>query len=139
MTEVLQWSQVSCVVLLLAAAGCGEKGPTRYSLSGRVEYRGKPVPAGTITFEPKHMVVNKTTIGEASIKDGRYQTLKEKGVVGGPQTVFISGYNGVPEPGSGPMGASVFATSTLEVDLPDEPSTYDFEVPANVRPMPGAR
>jgi hypothetical protein len=124
--------------LFALASGCGEKGPTRYALSGRVTYRGTPVPAGTITFEPTHTVVNMTTIGEANIDMGRYQTLPNKGVVGGPHKVFISGYNGIPEPGSGPMGASIFATHMVEVELPEKPSTYDFEVPASV-PAMGSR
>ena len=123
------------VVLFLAVQGCGEKGPARYELSGKITYRGNPVPAGTITFEPKEMVVNSTTIGEAEIKDGQYRTLPDKGVVGGPQKVFVSGYNGIPEPGSGPLGASVFATYATEIELPREPSTHDIEVPAAVPAM----
>ncbi len=134
--EIRVWSCYA--VLFLTVQGCGEKGPARYELSGTITYRGNPVPAGTITFEPKDIVVNSTTIGEAEIKDGQYRTLPDKGVVGGAHRVFVSGYNGIPEPGSGPLGASIFATYTTEIKLPREPSTHDFKVPANV-PAMGSR
>ena len=75
--------RIGYAMLFLIVPGCGEKGPDRFELSGKVTYRGKPVPAGTITFEPTDRVVNATTIGEAEIKDGQYKTLPDKGVVGG--------------------------------------------------------
>jgi hypothetical protein len=98
-----------------------------------VTYDGIAIPAGIITFEPVGINVNATTIGEAEIKDGQYRTLPDKGIVGGPHTVFIAGYNGIREPGSGPYGASLFApVYKTTVELPREPSTFDFDVPKNL-------
>lgn len=128
---------VSCACLSLTVASCGKSGPPRYELSGLITYRGKPVPAGTIRFEPIGSVVNPSTIGEAEIKDGKYATLPAKGIIGGRQIVFVAGYNGRPEPGSGPMGASVFAMHTLEIDLPEESSTLDIIVPDGIPAIQG--
>lgn len=111
-------------------SGCSSHGPERYELSGRVTYDGQPIPAGVITFEPDAVAINATTIGEAEIQGGQYKTLPGKGVVGGPHTVFIAGYNGIPEPGSGPYGASLFTPAhKISVQLPYESSTFDFQVP----------
>ena len=114
-------------------AGCRDSGPDRYELSGRATFDGKPIPAGVITFEPEATTLNASTIGEAEIKDGRYSTFPEKGIVGGRHTVFIAGYNGIPEPGSGPYGASLFTpVYKTSVELPAEPSIYDFDIPKNL-------
>lgn len=37
---------------LLLAEGCGKSGVERHNLSGQVTFRGKPLPAGLIVFEP---------------------------------------------------------------------------------------
>lgn len=125
--------RVICILTIaLTLAGCGDSGPERFELSGQATYDGKPIPAGVITFEPEGTTLNASTIGEAEIKDGRYKTLPTKGIVGGRHTVFVAGYNGIPEPGSGPYGASLFAPvyKTSE-QFPLEASTFDFEVPKN--------
>ena len=56
---------------LLATAGCGvdDGVGTRYSVSGRVSHRGKPLESGTITFIPEG---NQGRIATGSITDGRY-------------------------------------------------------------------
>ncbi len=121
---------VAGLAVALILNGCQSQGPERYEISGKVTYEGQPVSAGLITFEPEGIIINATTIGEAEIEDGEYKTLPAKGVVGGPHTVFIAGYNGIPEPGSGPYGASLFApVFKTSIELPREPSTHDFHVP----------
>ena len=126
---------VCCVILLLTVVSCGKSGPPRYELSGTITFHGKPVPAGEIRFEPIGSVVNITTIGEAEIKDGKYSTILNKGIIGGRQKVYVSGYNGIPEPGSGPRGASIFDVYIMEIKLPEEPSTFDVVVPDGVRAL----
>jgi hypothetical protein len=126
-------SVIGIVAMALTLVGCGDSGPERYELSGQVTYDGKPIPAGVITFEPQGITLNASTMGEAEIQAGRYKTLPEKGIVGGQHTVFIAGYNGIPEPGSGPYGASLFApVYKTSVQLPAEPSSLDFDVPKDV-------
>ena len=67
----------------LALVGCGgavESGPPRFRLSGKVTFDGKPVPAGTIYFEPAT-----GPAGSAQIKDGQYDTAN--GMAGGADPV----------------------------------------------------
>ena len=121
-----------CAILLLSTASCKDSGETRFELTGKVTYKGKPVPAGMVRFEPLDTVVNRTTIGMAEIKDGQFKTLPDHGTTGGRQQAFVSGGNGIPEPGSGPDGASIFEEYFFEIDVPKEDSTLDIEVPDSV-------
>lgn len=49
---------VSLLVVLLmiavAAIGCGKQGHELASVNGKVVYRGKPLPFGTVTFQPEN-------------------------------------------------------------------------------------
>jgi len=122
-------------LLLAMVVSCGKAGVPRYELSGTVTYQGKPVPAGSIRFEPVGTTLNNSTIGDADIKDGKYSTLLDRGIIGGRQRVFVYGFNGIPEPGSGPEGAAIFGSHIVEIDLPDEASKLDIQVPDSVRPL----
>jgi len=114
---------------------CGKAGLPRYELSGTVTYQGKPVPAGNIRFEPVGTTLNNSTIGDADIIDGKYSTLLDRGIIGGMHRVFVYGFNGIPEPGSGPEGAAIFGSHIVEMDLPEEASKIDIKVPDSVRPL----
>lgn len=133
------WMLTCGVGLLgLSISGC-DRGPTRYPLSGKATYGEKPIPAGWIAFEPdqEDLKVTKETMAEATIKDGEYKTLPDQGVIGGKHKVFITACNGIPEPGSGPHGISIFLrTYETTVDFGEEPSTYDFDVPSSFPPAP---
>lgn len=41
------------LVCVAACAGCGQSGPPTYSVSGVVEYQGRPLPAGSVMFVPE--------------------------------------------------------------------------------------
>lgn len=119
-------------VLGLAAAvwfagGCGSKpgpGTARYHVSGTVTYQGKPVPAGSITFQPDGTRGNAGPAGGAAIQNGKYDTrTSRKGTVGGPHIVQIEGLDG-------PDGNELFPEFTTTVDLPKQNTTQDFDVPA---------
>jgi hypothetical protein len=112
----------------LALVGCGgavESGPPRFRLSGKVTFDGKPVPAGTIYFEPAT-----GPAGSAQIKDGQYDTANGKGITGGATTVMIEGYDGQAAEGQG-MGKPIFKPFKSKEDLPSAEGTKDFEVPAS--------
>ena len=51
-TFLVRFGGLGLVAALLLAAGCGEAGPARYHVSGKVTFNGQPVPAGQIVFEP---------------------------------------------------------------------------------------
>lgn len=122
-----------CAVLL---AGCGSAtdGPQRYRLSGKVTFNGQPVPAGQIIFEPDTSAGNSGPQGYAEIVDGAYRT-DDKGPVGGPQRIRISGYEGVSSDENHPA-TTLFSDYQTTADLPKANSELDFDVPATAAPKP---
>jgi len=118
--------------LLVFTLGCG--GPVPYTVSGKVTFNGKPVPAGYITFAPDGSKGNSGPGGGAPIRDGEYRTEPGKGIVGGPYVVRIVGTEGVPATIQGeqvPEGRPLFAPYVTEVDLPHDSTVRDFEVPTS--------
>jgi hypothetical protein len=114
---------------LLVIVGCDSGGQV-YHLSGAITYQGKPVPGGTIVFEPDATKENEGAPGYAKIKDGRYDTRAAdgKGTVGGPHLVRILGLDGIPR-GELLNGMPVFPEYSTTADLPTADSTKDFVVP----------
>ncbi|WP_299464227.1 hypothetical protein [uncultured Gimesia sp.] len=123
------------VTLLPVGCSSGGDAPARFDLSGTVNYKGEPVPYGELIFIPDSSKGNKGAGSVAKIESGRYQTQKEKGVIGGPHRVQIKGFTGSPTAGAVPAeGESVpqplFKQYETEVDFPLKSSTYDFEIPS---------
>jgi hypothetical protein len=118
-----------------AIGGCGSTndGPPRYRLSGSVTYNGSPVVAGFVTFAPDPAKKNSGPGGGASIRNGRYQTDADKGIVGGPHIVRIIGYDGIKTVLEGEEltdGKPLFEPYEASIDFPKQNSTHDFVVPA---------
>ena len=80
-------------VALLLLAGCGHKAANRYDLSGKVTYRGAPVPVGYILFVPDVTKGNQGVGTEAPIVNGVYKTLPTHGTIGGPHVATIAGFD----------------------------------------------
>lgn len=61
-----------CTVLVAYIAGCSQKpvAPNRTTVSGAITYDGKPLPAGSVSFES----TEKGIATSAPIKDGSYST-----------------------------------------------------------------
>jgi hypothetical protein len=121
-------------LVLLAVAvviGCGRPpvGPPRFAVRGHVTYRGEPLPAGEIVFEPDSAAGNRGPAGYGVIIDGRFETHRDTGTVGGPQTVRISGFDGHAED-EFPQGKHLFIDYTIPADLPRQDAMIDFDVPA---------
>jgi hypothetical protein len=117
------------VVAILCVAGCGgDNAPTLYPLSGEVNYKGKPVKAGIIHFEPAGERVDPRAITMVEIRAGRYELPKAKGVMGGPYTVTITPTDGIPIPDE-PRGKPLLAKPYVaKLNLPKDGSTQDFEL-----------
>ena len=82
---------VPVAAALLLSAGCrGPKEPPRYSLSGKVSYRGAAVPKGAIFFAPDKSKGNDGPIVAVAIVDGTYKSLPGRGPTGGPHLVTIT-------------------------------------------------
>jgi hypothetical protein len=121
-----------CAAVLLAiafTAGCGDGGPKRYRVSGKITANGQPIPAGVIFFDPDIMQGNDGPQGFASIKDGVYDTSETgRGAVGGPHIARVQGFDG--KPGEElPLGRMIYGEHEFRVDLPKEPFTKDFDLP----------
>jgi hypothetical protein len=122
--------RVTLALGLAAAAGCGG-GAGRYDVSGKVTFGGKPVPAGTVVFEPDAAKGNDGPQGFAPITGGTYDTARGgRGTVGGPHRVTVLGCDGVRVTETSPQGKPLFDPYVTAADLPRATTTVDFDVPA---------
>jgi hypothetical protein len=74
-SEAAAW--IACGVVVLVASPAVARGPQRFHVEGKVTFDGKPVPSGTIRFEPDSTKGNTGPVGYAAIIDGRYTTATE--------------------------------------------------------------
>ena len=124
------------ILLLLACcfvAGCG--GEKSYRVSGKVTFKGQPVPAGKIYFMPDGAKGNSGATGYANISDGTYDTSNGgRGSIGGPMLVMIEGIdpNVKPDTKDDPEAEakSLFPQYQIAEEMPMSNSTKDFDVPA---------
>lgn len=129
-----------CLALM---TGCTTK-PKLAQLSGKVTFKGQPVPAGFISFAPD---VASGGLGEMrvlQIKDGVYDSSKERepGLKPGPYFLRIAGFDGKRIPRYG-QGKQIFnEVQDLYHTVPEGESTKDFVIPdsagENVKIQPTA-
>lgn len=120
------------LLLFVVSNGCGKSGPKNFEFSGTVTHNGSPVKRGFIIFEPDFEKGNSGPGGGAEIREGKYRTPKEKGVVGGAYKIKIVGFDGNPTTESGEEladGKPLFDPYHTTVEFPEEDTTKDFEVP----------
>jgi hypothetical protein len=127
---------VACLAL-----GCGGDGT--YRVSGKVTFKGQPVPAGKIYFMPDGSKGNTGPTGFADIKDGSYDTAATggRGAPAGPVIIAVEGIDpSGPPPKADPSGdvttKVLFPRYELTADLPKSSSTKDIEVPAEAAKGP---
>ncbi|MBA2114515.1 hypothetical protein [Bremerella alba] len=119
------------ILTVTATLGCSgpvTEGPDRFPLSGTVTYKGAPLPAGKIYFEPDGRKDNSGPMVTAEIKDGKYETPVGKGTVGGAHRVRIDGYDAKNVTEHNPLGDVLFSNHLIEVDLPKDKATEDFTI-----------
>jgi hypothetical protein len=134
MTRILRAGPLAAL-LCAAALGCG--GGNSHRVSGKVTFKGQPIPAGMIYFMPDESKGNTGPTGYADIKDGEYDTSAEggQGIVGGPVIIAIEGIDPAAKPDkadpSGEVTAkALFPRYETTADLPRSDSTKDIDVPA---------
>jgi hypothetical protein len=118
----------------LSVLGCGggKDNPTLFTVSGNVAFNGKPVLAGFVSFEPNAAKGNSGPGCRAPIKNGYYETPKNRGVTGGAYLITVGGTDGVPtiiEGEEAPYGTSIFPPYKTQFDFPKEDTTWNIEVP----------
>jgi hypothetical protein len=109
--------------------GCSGSEPQKIQVSGKVTFKGQPVPAGFISFMPDASQGNRGEVRVVWIKDGMYDSAKEPnpGLYPGPTIISISGFDGKPLH-LFPQGKQIFNPYQLHETLAD--GTKDFDVPA---------
>jgi hypothetical protein len=121
-----RWVACSLLVLALALAGCGKD--NRLVLAGAVTYDGKPLPYGTIKFDPDRTKGGSGPQGSGEIRDGRYRTNPNFGPQPGPHVVRITGWSRGPEEGMLPY--PVVSEYEIQVDVPAGGGELDFAIPS---------
>lgn len=86
-------------MLMLVAAGCGDAGPPKSTVKGKVTWKGEPVATGDIKFTPVEGGEGIPTA--APIVDGFYETDARFGIAAGTYDVSIIGYESHPTPAPG--------------------------------------
>jgi hypothetical protein len=132
-----------CLVIGACPIGCSSK-PKPAQLSGKVTFKGQPVPAGYIAFTPDVGKGGKGSIKVLQIKDGTYDSSKEppdQALAPGPYLLRIAGFDGKTIPLWG-QGKQIFNPVEDSYDVPDGVSEKDFVVPEsagqNVQILPTA-
>jgi hypothetical protein len=127
--------------LVVVSGGCGQAKREVANLSGKVTFKGQPVPAGFINFLPDVPRGNRGEVKAFEIRDGVYDTAAgpNPGIYPGANKIMISGFNGKPKP-LWPQGVQIFNPINLELTVATGTNTKDFEVPLsagqNVRIVP---
>jgi hypothetical protein len=139
----IQSTMASALVLLgVLTLGCGDAKLSH--VSGKVNFNGKPVPAGKVYILPDSGKGNTGASGFADIKDGKYDTKLAGGqpAASGAVIFAIEGIDPVPPPNAGPDVTTtvLFPRYEERADLPASTSTKDIEVPASavnpIQPAP---
>jgi hypothetical protein len=111
-------------------SGCAGRPSNRFEVSGKVTFDGRPIPAGRIYFNPDLARGNDGPQGYADIRAGHFDTRQGgKGAPAGAVIVRIEGFDG--KGGAKSFGKPLFVAYQIEVELPREPCTRAFEVPAS--------
>ncbi|PYK09613.1 MAG: hypothetical protein DME65_11610, partial [Verrucomicrobia bacterium] len=118
------------VLILILFVGCNSK-PKPVQLSGRVVFRGQPVPAGYITFTPDVGNGNRGSIKLLKIKDGVYDSSQEppdQALTPGAYQLRFAGFDGKIQPRFN-QGKQIFNPVVETFVVPDSVSTKDFTIP----------
>jgi hypothetical protein len=114
----------------LATIGCTTK-PKPVQLSGKVTFKGQPVPAGYIIFMPDVGNGNRGTTKLLRIKDGVYDSSQEppdQALTPGAYQLRIAGFDGNIQPRFN-QGKQIFNPVEETCVIPDSVSTKDFTIP----------
>jgi hypothetical protein len=131
MAQVNHLAIVPLLVLSAAFVGCG--GSVGNRVSGKVTFKGQPVPAGKVYITPDTTKGNSGPTGFADIQNGAYDT-SAAGGQGGPTGAVIfkvEGFDPNPPPGAEPDVTStlLFHGYEMTADLSGADVVQDIEVP----------
>lgn len=130
-----KWRFVA-ILPLAACLGCS-KGDGRVDLSGNVTWKGQPVPAGFVVFNPDVSAGNIGPQGTAPIVDGHYDTrgTAGRGVTPGAVRVSIHGFDGKQADEEHKIGKRLFMPAETTVTVSDQTESIDLIVPENAEAL----
>lgn len=130
MNQRCRFCALSVGLLVFSLVGCGSSEPRKNAVSGTVQYQGKTIPQGSITFlDDKGGVV-----GGAPIKDGAYEIPAAAGLLAGKYKVSIN----YPDPKTmppppGPEDEELPGDSTAQMRIKDFlPAKYNSDTELTV-------
>jgi hypothetical protein len=121
--------RLAAAAVVIVAAGCNSEPPLA-QLSGKVTFKGQPVPAGWISFTPDAAAGTLGQVRTLQVKAGAYDSAKESepGLPPGKYFVRIAGFDGVRIPLYG-QGRQIFNPIEDIFTVPEGTSTKDWEIP----------
>ena len=124
--------------LVLAMVGCGGHADVRIDISGPVTWKGQPVPAGFVVFNPNVAEGNIGAQGMAPISNGRYDTRAKGGrpVAPGSLLVSIHGFDGVGVDEERRNGKRLFVPAEITVKTSEDAGDVALVVPEDVEVIP---
>ncbi|NQW46810.1 MAG: hypothetical protein HQ464_03470 [Planctomycetes bacterium] len=113
---------------LVSVSGC-QKSNGLTPVSGRVTFKGNPVPMGNVYIEPDASQGNKGPQCRSSIIKGIFASRPEFGSVSGPVIVDVEGSEQRPE---SEFPLPLFRRYTFKTEIPKGRATLDIVVPEDV-------
>jgi hypothetical protein len=116
--------------LLLVICGCSSS-DKRVNVSGNVTWKGQPVPAGFIVFDPDVKNGNIGPQGMAPIQNGKYDTRSSGGrpITPGEVRATIQGFDGQVVNQDHKKGKRIFMPIEVVATVPQTSGTLDLKVP----------
>jgi hypothetical protein len=137
------WRAFCSVVLLgLFAAGCGQKGPDRVPVSGKVTLDGKPLTRGVLRVVPANAKPASSAIGEDgafSLASYSSQPGKQPGCVLGKHRVIVNASEGVDRARTrffAPAKYAELETTDLTVEITGPTSDLVIDLKSDGRSYP---
>jgi hypothetical protein len=116
------------LVLTLAIVGGCQKSNGLTPVTGKVTFKGSPVPMGNVYIEPDASQGNKGPQCRSSIIKGVFTSRPEFGAVSGPVIVDVEGAEQRPE---SEYPVPLFPRYTFKTEIPKGKATLDIVVPEN--------
>ena len=116
---------VVAVLALATSVGC-QKSNGLTPVTGRVTFKGSPVPMGNVYIEPDASQGNKGPQCRSSIINGVFTSRPEFGSVTGPVIVDVEGLENRPDR---EFPVPLFPRYTFKTEIPAGKATLDIVVP----------
>jgi hypothetical protein len=124
---------VVAVLALATGVGC-QKSNGLTPVTGRVTWKGNPVPMGNVYIEPDASQGNKGPQCRSSIIKGEFKSRPEFGSVSGPVIVDVEGSEQHPDK---EFPVPLFPRYTFKTEIPKGKATLDIVVPEDAgKPKP---